>query len=133
MRRSVVLVLLVLLGACGLRSVQEPEDVIPGETVRLTQRESAMVTTTLIKVEFIGATDSRCPSDVQCIQAGEAAIVVVFSGAGADRMDTLHLGPKPIFAVYGGYRFEAVALDPYPKSTGTSGDKVLSLRVTAAN
>lgn len=84
--------------------------------------------------------DSRCPSDVTCIWAGEAKIlvevfkngksygeeIVVISGGeqGEVSLDELFQG--------GSYRLSGIALRPYPKTTVRikPSDYVLKLAVT---
>ncbi|MEP7000803.1 MAG: hypothetical protein ABI969_10015, partial [bacterium] len=92
---------------------------MPGQSFQLVEGQYARVSNTTVALQFVGANDSRCPSDVVCIAAGEAVIALAFNGAGADRTDTLKLVTKPNSTTYGGYLFEATDLLPYPKSQGT--------------
>ena len=132
MRTCVSLVaLLALLAACS-RATSSPVEVIPGQTTQLQERQSVRVSNSSVLVQFVGANDSRCPSDVVCVWAGEAAIALWFSGAGTERADTLRLGMKPTATTYGGYQFEATDLQPYPKSQAQSATRTLTLRVSTA-
>jgi hypothetical protein len=94
--------------------------------------ETANVTPGSVAVKLTGINDSRCPSDVVCIQAGDAMIVLALSGSGADRIDTLYLVKPPKSVNYGGYRFEAVDVQPYPRSSGQQSSKTLTLKVSGA-
>lgn len=130
MRASSLVALLAL--SCA-RATSEPTEAVPGQPVQLAAGEAVRVSGTTVEVRFTGANDSRCPSDVTCVTAGDAGIILAFSGAGAERIDTLWLVRQPRMTVYGAHRFEATALNPYPRSTGTGGTKVLTLRVDRAN
>ena len=124
-----LLVLLAPLSGCS-RATSAPLDVVPGQSTQLAERQFARVSNSTVLVQFVGANDSRCPSDVVCVWAGEAAIALAFSGTGSERADTLHLGMKPTAVTYGGYLFEATALQPYPRSQGPNTPKQLTLRVS---
>jgi hypothetical protein len=77
--------------------------------------------------------DSRCPTDVQCVWEGNAAIAVEVSIA--DSLPaTLCLNTNPRFATaatYASYSIELLALDPYPSmSTATAEPFRAALIVT---
>ncbi|MEO8335781.1 MAG: hypothetical protein ABI664_12465 [bacterium] len=117
------------IAACaGITSA--PHDVSVGQSVELSVGESANVTPGSVRVQFVNVADSRCPSDVVCVTAGDAMIVVAFNGAGADRTDTLYLVRQPKSVTYGGYRFEATDVQPYPKSSEQQPSKTLILKVS---
>ena len=75
-----------------------------------------------IKITVLDVTeDSRCPSDVVCIWAGEVKVIVnilkdyqdlgdmiLVKGAGENKLTT---------RVFDSYSIELIAVDPYPKST----------------
>jgi hypothetical protein len=127
----VVMAAAVSLAACaGITSA--PRDVAVGQSVELGVGETANVTPGSVRVQLTGINDSRCPSDVVCVQAGDAMIILAFNGGGGDRLDTLYLAKPPKSVVYGGYRFEALEVQPYPKSSGQQGSKHLVLKVTGA-
>ena len=116
---------LALVAACG-RVTSTPST----QAVQLEIGHSAMVAGSSVRVQFVRAADSRCPSDVVCITAGEAVIEMVFSGSGPAQTSTLRLGLKAVTASYGGLVFEATALDPYP-SRQPALTQVVTLRITA--
>jgi hypothetical protein len=80
--------------------------------------------------------DSRCPSDVECIQAGWVTIrlaVKVGEGAGEDVTLTLQPGaPDSATASLDGYTITLVEVEPYPVSTEpiSLNDYVATLRVS---
>ena len=65
--------------------------------------------------------DSRCPSDVTCIWAGNAAVRFEVSTRGKDSesltLNTTGNGSFPGEALYHGYKLQLVGLNPYPRST----------------
>ena len=69
-----------------------------------------------VVIRFRGVTnDSRCPSDVQCVWAGNAVAGFDLSGAGqSEALINTTLDPKSVS--YGGYTIALVGLKPTPKS-----------------
>ena len=129
MRTSFLVITMSLAAACS-RATSAPLDVSPGQSIQLAEGDYAKVSNSTVVLRFVSANDSRCPSDVVCISAGDAVIALTFSGAGAQRTDTLRLVTKPTSTMYGGYVFEATDLQPYPKSQGPASAKILTLRVS---
>ena len=80
--------------------------------------------------------DSRCPSDVTCVWAGNASVRLEVSARGKDNQNlTLSTGHGATFVSereYHGYKVRLVALNPYPRSTQhiAPGDYVATLLVT---
>ena len=70
-----------------------------------------------LKIAFIELVeDSRCPTDVDCIWAGNAKIKVRVTKNGRSKileLDTLTRGMAPS---YGNYRLKLMALTPKPRS-----------------
>ena len=131
MRTTVFIASIALLAACS-RAASAPADVKAGQSIVLAEGQSAMVSSSTVVVRFVSANDSRCPSDVVCVSAGEAVISLSLAGAGAGRTDTVRLVKQPSAVTYGGFVFEAADLQPYPKSTGPVSAKTLTLRVGSA-
>jgi hypothetical protein len=127
-RSIAILTAALTLSACA-SITSAPLEVSPGQTVQLSVGDAAAVTPGSVRVQFANLNDSRCPSDVVCIQAGDAMIILAFNGAGADHTDTLYLNRQPRNVNYGGYRFDAVDVQPIPLSTGQQAPKRLTLRV----
>jgi len=62
--------------------------------------------------------DSRCPLDALCIQAGEAIVVLTLSQSAAAPVEQeLRTTPALSEATYLSYVIKLVALAPYPRST----------------
>ncbi len=65
--------------------------------------------------------DSRCPSNVQCAEAGQARISISASRIGQTPA-TLEMNTNPPLkqdaVTYGDFQIQLLALDPYPKDIG---------------
>ena len=63
-------------------------------------------------------TDSRCPVDVQCVWAGDAAVLLTVSpGSQGEEHDlTLHTGVEPKTAAVSGYEIRVTGVSPAPHS-----------------
>jgi hypothetical protein len=72
-----------------------------------------------LRVMFNGVrSDSRCPLDALCIQAGEAIVVLTLSQSAAAQAEReLRTTPALSEASYSSYVIKLVALMPYPRST----------------
>lgn len=70
------------------------------------------------KITFIGITsDSRCPIDVVCIQAGDVIAVFTVSASGLDgRYELQLLNPAKKSVVHRGYTIELMDVRPLPVS-----------------
>lgn len=126
--RSVVVALVIV--ACAHARVTAPLDrefVLPfGQT--------ATIENTDVSITFELVTeDSRCPSNVACVWAGNARIVLAMSARGS--RDTLPLNSTldPKEAVRAGYRVRFVGLTPHPVAgrTTTAEEYRATLFVTA--
>ena len=131
MRTPLLLASIALLAACS-RATSAPAEVKAGQSIQLAEGQSARVGNSTVTVQFVTANDSRCPSDVVCVSAGEAVISLALAGAGANRTETVRLVKQPSAVTYGGFVFEALDLQPYPRSTGPVSAKTLTLRIGTA-
>ena len=62
--------------------------------------------------------DSRCPTDVECVWQGNAAVVLkLTAGSGPAFTMTLNTGVPSDTGEYAGYRIRLTDLDPKPVST----------------
>ena len=70
-----------------------------------------------IKVRFVELVeDSRCPVDVNCIQAGNAKVRVEVSKRGRSKSLELDTNSMKGAAIFEGYRFQLRKLTPEPRS-----------------
>jgi hypothetical protein len=90
-----------------------------GEPFLLHVGEGLSVGLNDLRVTFQGVTeDSRCPSDVVCIWAGQVVVVVALEVGGNDPYSeslTVGVADKSIVTI-GGYLVEAISVEPYPVS-----------------
>ena len=90
-----------------------------GKPFELKFGQKASIDSEKIDITFANVTeDSRCPSDVVCIQAGQATIAVSVQVNGTDVGQLMMtVGPKgKDSATFGQYLAKLVKLDPYPVS-----------------
>jgi hypothetical protein len=89
-----------------------------------------------VRVKFVAVPeDSRCPSDVNCVWAGNAVVTVEFTEGQCTttlRLNTHQSPQTPEDPKVGPYRVKLVKLDPYPRSTQkiSAGDYAATLIVT---
>lgn len=132
-----ILAVVVLLGACSSNQ-SEPTDASPsvitvqvGQTFELKPGQTAQLGQ--LQIAFRGVSqDSRCPSDVQCVWAGDATVRI---NAAYARMAwqpfDLHTGVEPRSARYRDNTITVVELKPGTHSGRqiAASDYVLTLRV----
>lgn len=104
-----------------------------GRDFQLAAGQSVRVNGTPIAVTFraVGM-DSRCPSNVQCVWAGDAVINLGLSSTTAASQEAApHTTLDPRFADYAGYRVKVIGLAPIPNSgsTITAASYVVTLQV----
>lgn len=117
----------LIFAACA-HPVSVPADL--DQVLSLREGESAAVPGGVV-VRLLALQDSRCPSDVVCVTAGDVVIALEFSDAGKTRTDTLRLHMPPRSADYDGLHFEPTDVTPYPDTRIPAPKKTLNLRVTA--
>ncbi len=113
MRKTVGFVAVIPFLACI--GSTEPQ---VGEEFSLSVGQGVRVAGTALSVDFVGVSeDSRCPSDVDCVWAGNGAVVVKTSisstGEASDTLNTL-LEPKVVHL--GNVQLELLALTPNPRT-----------------
>lgn len=133
---AMAFVLTLGLFACGASAVEErlivgeevktmisegPSVVSMNQPVRLAVGESVSLNNSSLSVGFEGvASDSRCPKDVQCVWAGDAAVTMWLEEAGAERVTfELHTTTEPKEVTHGAYVVRLQEVEPYPESTGS--------------
>ena len=132
--RTLLLLVTLGLAVCGDPQPFEPEIEVPlGETFGLHVDQSAEVSGTPLRLRFAAVReDSRCPTDVACVWAGNARVRV--DAAASDLAEPLDLntGLDPREVEFAGYRIGLEALQPEPRSATAirTEDYVAVLRVT---
>ena len=114
----VVFSVVATLVACD----DEPAGPKPGESFTLAVGQRVTVDTIHTSVRFLTVSgDSRCPSQVQCVWAGDGAVVLEIAPADGDAAEhTLHTNPEagPRAVILGRYELTLLQLDPYPETPG---------------
>ena len=127
--RTVILAAIaMLMAACATPSHPgDPGTVTPGVQVPtgsgfdMSVGQEVQVQGTPVTIRFVGISeDSRCPSDVQCVWAGDAVARLVIASQGtAGTEASLHTTLDPKSVTFGGYNVRLAAVKPVPRS-GTS-------------
>jgi hypothetical protein len=105
-----------------------------GREFKLRARHQVTLKGENLRIRFAAVTeDSRCPADVKCVWAGNAAIRLEVSSGGRDHK-TLMLnttGNSPPVR-YNHYEIKLVELSPYPRTSRkiAPGDYVVKLLVS---
>jgi len=106
-----------------------------GQDFQLAAGQSGRVSGTPVTVTFRSVgTDSRCPSNVQCVWAGDAAINLSLSATTtASKEAVLHTNLDPRSVDFAGYRVKVVGVAPVPKSASTipAANYVVTLQVSS--
>lgn len=90
----------------------------PGQAFRLSVGRSARIEGTALRITLRSvAEDSRCPSDVQCVWAGNARIVLgISTDRAADVEVSVNTGVDPRSALLPGHSLRVVQVSPEPRS-----------------
>ena len=110
-----------------------------GDTLTIALGESRQIGSEGLKVAFSDIMDSRCPTGVECIAAGEARVSLEVTKAGASQSLELTVkglcedqtGPCGSQMEAMGYQFKLLYVSPYPAKDLTigKGDYKLTLVV----
>jgi hypothetical protein len=129
MRSACVVLLLTIAIACSPAGPTARLD----ENFVLARGETARVASADVSIRFVGVqSDSRCPGDATCIQAGDAIVrVEVLPSTGGAKTYDLHTAksePVP----HGDLSIALVELAPYPFVSRPTqpGDYRATLRIT---
>ncbi len=89
-----------------------------GHDFALRKDQTALIAGEALFVTFDEVKDSRCPWDVQCIQAGEGKVEVWLHKTGTRKQEFIlsTLEGDARVALYQGYRVELLGLHPIPIS-----------------
>ncbi|MEO5589461.1 MAG: hypothetical protein ABIS03_07740 [Gemmatimonadaceae bacterium] len=119
------LLLVTVLGGCVAAPTTAdnttPAPVIQvqaGQQFQIVIGQDARLQKTGIVIKLVSvAEDSRCPSDVQCVWAGNARLALDLSGgATGSTRSSVNLTLDPQSVSYGGYVIRFVSLEPVPRS-----------------
>ena len=108
-----------------------------GREFKLRARHQVTLKRESLRIKFAAVTeDSRCPADVQCVWAGNAAVRLDVSIRGrGSKSPTLNTNNRSSLVdenQYPGYRVKLVELSPYPRSAHkiAAEDYVVTLLVS---
>ena len=116
---------LAVLGSGGVLAANPysnnaPDSVRLGREFKLKAGRQVTVKGTKLRIRFVAVeNDSRCPSDVTCVWAGNAAVQLQLGTGRGSKTVTLNTSKSPSFAgetEYRGYKVKLVDLSPYPRS-----------------
>ncbi len=113
---------LVLLGglACDSASPTDPSG--GSNVVRVSFSKRATAFPSNLSLQFTHIEDSRCPSDANCIDSGQADVTLL-AWSGSEFLgevtltDRPGLSPYPQSATLGSYRVQVVRVLPFPDSS----------------
>lgn len=131
MKRSLIAFACIALAACSTNDVTAPVaapnepaaaaavSAQLGQPFELRIGQQATIAGEGLTVSFQAVPeDSRCPTGVQCVWAGNARVQIVLSKDGKAAGMELNTNLDPRTGTYLNYEIELVALNPYPTSKG---------------
>jgi hypothetical protein len=108
-----------------------------GKEFTLGQGQAAYIASESMLVKFVNVTeDSRCPSDVVCVWAGQVTTQLQVAGSGFNLGGnvTLGSGSKANLEFTDSknvtYLLEVLEVSPYPKSTDTARNYSAKMKIT---
>jgi hypothetical protein len=84
--------------------------------LKLTVNQQKTVTKDRLKIKFVSVVeDSRCPTDTNCVWAGNAKVQIkVTDSKGASKIFELNTNLEPNIISFAGYEIKIVNLNPHP-------------------
>lgn len=119
MKNFIILAVLMIFAFVGTSSAQTKTiNVKLRQEFSISAKQKAYVKTDKLSIEFVSVLeDSRCPTDVKCVWAGNAKVQIkVGKGKMAAQVFELNTGLEPNFITYQGYKIELTNLTPELKS-----------------
>ena len=113
--RDFLFIGLILLG-CESKNIG-PNHGRLGENITLYQNESILIAEIPLSIRVLTITDSRCPSDVVCVWAGQASVVFKIDST----TFKLLIGKVKEFDILKHLKITLINVIPHP--TSTNGDE----------
>lgn len=118
----VVMMVLGVAASCAKRTDEKPPTqpraeatVTLGSEFSLGIGREASLPSGDLRVRFDAvAEDSRCPTGVQCVWAGNVRVVLHLDGTSGARADTIGLNVEPKSTHYGAYLIRLTRVEPVP-------------------
>lgn len=119
----------MMLTVGGISAIAIPQ---ASETATLAVKGKKKLTRSKITVEFLSVLeDSRCPTGVECIWAGNAKIQVrVRKNGAAAKTIELNSASGDLSVVYEGYVLKLAKLTPHPRANVTTDPKSYRASIT---
>ncbi len=112
----------------------DPAGFALGETFSLKLNQEKAAAAETLNVKFLAVPeDSRCPSDVTCVWAGQVKVTLSMSTKqhAAEDKEILFSGASESAEIsWKEYKIELLAVDPYPKSQSAKSEYVVKLRIS---
>lgn len=121
MRGMCLAVTVALLAACDAQDMQtNPRISVVGDTttVELPIGQAATLGAVSIRFDSVGG-DSRCPTDVTCVWAGNAELWLTLAEGGDSTAVSLNTTVEPLAVEFASYRLSLSDLTPHPASTSS--------------
>ena len=121
---SLALICVLLTFGGGLAASSNPHSAVDvarlDREFKLEAGRQVTVKGSRLRIRFMAVeNDSRCPKDVTCVWAGNAAAQFQLGTGRSSKTVTLNTSKSPSFAneiEYHGYKVKLVELSPYPRS-----------------
>jgi hypothetical protein len=120
--RALMFACAIVAAVSACASVEPTVAVQPGETFSLPVGKTATINGSGTRITFRELReDSRCPTDVTCVWAGDAKIEVIISRNGSpDDTRLISLNPPNNVATSGDVQIRFVGLTPVPRQSDKS-------------
>ena len=111
------LVLMLVAGSAQFAAAQDDEERTANKSwaIAVKVNKQKTVTPDRLKIQFVSLIeDSRCPTDTNCIWAGNARIKIKVSSGRGSEMFEINTNAGPTAATFRGYSINLVRLTPAP-------------------
>ena len=125
MRHPLPVLLTVLVAGCTSIRTTSPKEIPLGTDFEVRAMDPVHVSGTPVTLTVVSIADSRCPSDVTCVSAGDAVVALVLGGSQADTLHTMPTLRRT--TTFAGHRIELVDVRPYPRRS--AGDVLVQTAV----
>jgi hypothetical protein len=118
------------------RPAKPPRQVRVGHYFNLQTGQEVLIKGTGLRIKFTELNDSRCPRNVTCVWAGNAAVKLDVTFRGRDQktitLNTTETQTMPREQDYHGYKLRLLAVNPYPVNgqPTKATDSVVTLKVS---
>ena len=90
-----------------------------GAEFKIKNGQQAVIRGEKLHITLASVNDSRCPTGVTCVWAGDGEISIEVAGKSKKQTVTLHTRLEPREIVFEGLKIRLVALNPYPRANET--------------